>query len=375
MTLVIYLLLSFINLTDVEMMQANSKVTSKPWVEKYRPATLDDIVHHKEVVSVLKQTLTTQDFPNLLLYGPPGTGKTSSIIALARQMFGSRFEGRVLHLNASDERGILVIRERVRRFAQSVPMSSSSNFIIGTPNGDDSSAQKPKIISNLKLIILDEADSMTSAAQACLRRTMEIYSKTTRFCLICNYVSRIIEPIASRCSKFRFQPIISSLMLEKLEYICKEENVQYSEDKVLEHLISVCDGDLRQAITTLHSAHRLSGTDCPLNLDLIYEVSGFIPRRHINRFIAVCKSNKIERMEEFIHELIDDGYTASQFLSQVHDWLMTESSICDQKLSKIIPALALAEHRFCNGSDEYIQLLYVGSVIMKYFEGGANGSQ
>lgn len=340
--------------------------TNKPWVEKYRPTSLDDIVHHNEIVSVLKQTLITNDFPNLLLYGPPGTGKTSSITALARTMFGPRFEGRVLHLNASDERGILVIRERVRKFAQSVPMLFAS--------GDTNNVQKTKKTANLKLVILDEADSMTSAAQACLRRTMEVYSKTTRFCLICNYVSRIIEPIASRCSKFRFQPIAAPLMLERLEYICKNENVKYTDPKVLEHLIGVCDGDLRQAITTLQSAHRLVGQDNPLDLDLIHEVSGFIPRRHINRFIAICKTKSLERMEEYISDLINEGYTASQFLSQVHDWLLTQSNTSDASLAKILPALALAEHRFCDGSDEYIQLLYISSVIMKHLDIG-NASQ
>lgn len=335
-------------------------MANKPWVEKYRPASLDDIVHHNDIVSVLKQTLVTKDFPNLLLYGPPGTGKTSSIMALARAMFGSRMEGRVLHLNASDERGINVIRERVRQFAQSIPMSFAGDSQPGS--------QKPKT-NNLKLIILDEADSMTCAAQACLRRTMEIYSRTTRFCLICNYVSRIIEPIASRCSKFRFQPISAPLMLERLEHICKNENVKYNDVKVLEHLILVCDGDLRQAITTLQSAHRLAGPNNTLDLDLIHEVSGYIPRRHINKFVAVCRSKSLERLNEYIIDLINEGYTASQFLSQIHDWLLTSSGINDASLAKMISALALAEHRFCDGSDEYIQLLYVASTIMKLFEG------
>lgn len=336
-----------------------SSNSHKPWVEKYRPATLDDVVHHNEIVAVLKQTLVNNDFPNLLLYGPPGTGKTSSIMALARAMFGSRTDQRVLHLNASDERGIAVIRERVRKFAQSVPMNFS---------GDASSSQKVKKMARLKLIILDEADSMTGAAQACLRRTMEIYSKTTRFCLICNYVSRIIEPIASRCSKFRFQSITEPIMRERLEHICRKEDVKYSDEKVLDHLIAVCDGDLRQAITTLQSAHRLTGQNNQIDLDLIYEVSGSIPRRHINRFVAVCRSKSLERLEDYMTDLINEGYTASQFLSQIHEWLLTQSSLSDANLANILPALALAEHRFCDGSDEFIQLMYVASVIMKHFE-------
>ena len=351
---------------------SSRNVTNKPWVEKYRPATLDDIVHHNEVVSVLKQTLVTNDFPNLLLYGPPGTGKTSSIMALARAMFGSRCDGRVLHLNASDERGINVIRERVRRFAQSVPMSFSGGDLTSSLGSNQQS--RPRLVANLKLVILDEADSMTSAAQACLRRTMEIYSKTTRFCLICNYISRIIEPIASRCSKFRFQSITEPLMRERLDFICKNENVQYSDPKVLDHLISVCDGDLRQAITTLQSAHRLAGPNNSIDLDLIHEVSGFIPRRQINRFVAVCRSRSLDRMEEYLTDLINEGYTASQFVSQIHEWLLTQSMISDFNLSKILQALALAEHRFCDGSDEYIQLLYVASVIMKNFD-SVNASQ
>lgn len=321
----------------------------KPWVEKYRPSTLHDVVHQNQVVSLLKKSIVVNDFPNLLFYGPPGTGKTSSILAFARTVFGARFEGSVLHLNASDERGISVIRERVGRFAQSV--------------------------ANLKLVILDEADSMTGSAQSCLRRTMEIYSKTTRFCLICNYISRIIEPIASRCSKFRFEPISTSLMLERLMYICENENIKFTDNKVLEHLISFCDGDLRQAITKLQSAHQLMGQNTPLDLDLIHEVSGVIPRRYINRFVAVCKSKSPERMEEFIRDLLNEGFIATQFLSQIHDWLLTQSALSDTSLAKIMPALALAEHRFSDGSDEYIQLLYVASVIMKNFDSSTQSQQ
>jgi replication factor C subunit 2/4 len=155
-------------------------------------------------------------------------------------------------------------------------------------------------------------------------------------------------------------------MRERLEFICKSENVSYSDPKVLDHLMSVCDGDLRQAITVLQSAHRLAGQNNPIDLDLIHEVSGFIPRRHINKFVAVCKSKSLERLEEYITNLINEGYTASQFLSQMHDWLLTQSSLSDSSLAKILPALALAEHRFCDGSDEYIQLMYVASVITKH---------
>ncbi|KAL5033842.1 Subunit of heteropentameric Replication factor C (RF-C) [Batrachochytrium dendrobatidis] len=215
-------------------------VDRSPWTERYRPKTLSEISGQNEVVAVLSNTIQTQNLPHLLLYGPPGTGKTSIILALARQLYGANgLKGRLLELNASDERGIDVIREKVKNFAKITVSAAHSNA------------------PPYKIIVLDEADSLTTDAQSALRRIMENYSKITRFCLICNYVSRIIDPLASRCAKLRFKPIPMPIVIERLELICSNEKLSFAPG-ALDFLATSCAGDLRKAITLLQSIKKVS---------------------------------------------------------------------------------------------------------------------
>jgi len=166
----------------------------QPWVEKYRPKTLEDVKSQDHVVDVLRRMLNSAALPHLLMYGPPGTGKTSTILALSRELYGPElFSSRVLELNASDERGIAVVRERIKVFAQQA--------LIHAPASKEYREKYP--CPPFKIIILDEADSLTQDSQSALRRVMENYAAITRIAFCCNYVTRIIDPIASRCSKFR----------------------------------------------------------------------------------------------------------------------------------------------------------------------------
>lgn len=220
-----------------------------------RPKNVSEISHQEHVVATLKTSIASGQLPHLLFYGPPGTGKTSTIVAVGRELFGPDFRknGRFLELNASDDRGIKVVREKVKSFAQGAISSNGS-------------------MPPFKIIVLDEADSMTGDAQSALRRMMENYSKVTRFCLICNYVSRIIEPVASRCAKFRFAPLEKISMTARLEYICKEESIESSAE-VMDSLLDCSNGDLRKAINFLQSAKQLCGDD-PLSTDDIFAVAG-----------------------------------------------------------------------------------------------------
>src|SRR5512137_2607684 len=175
------------------------------WAEKYRPKTLDEMVDRDEVVSRFKSFVKDKNLPHLLLVGPAGVGKTTSILCLARDLYGPGFQNYVLELNASDERGIDVIRDKVKNFARTSAIASEVSF---------------------KILILDEADSLTTAAQHALRRTMEVYTRTCRFCLIGNYSENIIDPIQSRCSVFRFSPLPEDEVKKYMAGIAEREGVK-----------------------------------------------------------------------------------------------------------------------------------------------------
>ncbi len=205
------------------------------WTEKYRPKALDEIVDQEEIVSRLKEFVKRGAMPHCLFAGPPGTGKTTAALCLAHDLFGERFQDVFLELNASDERGIDVVRTTVKEFARMASLS-----------------QVP-----FKILVLDEADNMTNDAQAALRRTMEKYTETCRFVLCCNYSGRIIEPIQSRCALFRFTPLPESKIVEHLHHIAKQEGLKVTESG-LKSVVEVAEGDLRKGINTLQAAASMS---------------------------------------------------------------------------------------------------------------------
>lgn len=327
----------------------SKKQKSIPWVEKYRPKCVDEVAYQDEVVGVLKKSLQGADLPNLLFYGPPGTGKTSTILAAARELFGPElFRQRVLELNASDERGIQVIREKVKTFAQ---------LVVGGSRPDG------KPCPPFKIVILDEADSMTSAAQAALRRTMEKESKTTRFCLICNYVSRIIEPLTSRCSKFRFKPLLDKIQEKRMLDICEKENVKYN-NEAIQTLVQVSEGDLRKAITFLQSATRLTG-GLEITKDTITEIAGVVPRQMIDGLTAACHSGSFEKLESTVKNIVNEGHAATQLINQLHDIIIEMDDLSDRQKSAITEKLAEVDKCLADGADEYLQMISLFAVIMQ----------
>ncbi|KAJ3091264.1 replication factor C subunit 4 [Quaeritorhiza haematococci] len=313
------------------------------WVEKYRPKTMNDISSQEETVAVLKKTIQSQNLPHLLFYGPPGTGKTSTILALARELYGPDvYRSRVLELNASDERGINVIREKVKNFARST-VNQVSNGYPSPP---------------YKIIILDEADSMTSDAQAALRRTMELYSKITRFCLICNYVSRIIEPLASRCAKFRFKPLDDESIVTTLRGICEVEAVGCS-DETLRTLVQVCEGDLRRAIMLLQSVGQLyKGEEVPPAV--VREIAGVVPDEIIARLMDAWTNGgatDFSKVEGAVREVVKAGYSATQILAQLVDEIIRSPTLTSRQKSILSQRCGAADKCLVDGADEEMQLM------------------
>jgi len=308
------------------------KYKNESWVEKFRPKKLKEIVSQENIISSMEGVLKSKNMPHFLFFGPSGCGKTSTILALTRELFTDEyFNERVIELNASDERGIKVVREKIKRYAQN-------------------SVNIKKNIPNFKVIILDEADSMTSESQCALRKIMEDYSNVTRFCIICNYHQKIIEPIISRCSLLRFKPISEDKILKKLKDICEFQNIKCS-DNNLNNIIKICRGDLRKSINFLQRCNKNNDT---INEDIINDISGIIPEERIDDFLKKC----LEKDTKYVDNLIDDFYNLSYSLTNQIDYIikkLVNYNIDDSKKSKIILKLLDIDYNLNNGCDEHIQ--------------------
>jgi len=317
---------------------------SIPWVEKYRPATIDEVAQQEEVVAALKNSLQTGEMPNLMFYGPPGTGKTTVALALVQQFFGKDWRHRVKEMNASDERGINAIREQVKTFAQ---------LAIGTTEGalKDSKA-------NFRVVILDEADSMTHDAQAALRRIMEEFVHITRFIIICNYVSKIIDPLHSRCSKFRFQSISADFQKTRLLHICEKEQVRCGPG-ALDKLVELSKGDMRSAVTLLQTAVAFYGEVGKAELN---EVACAVPDEKAVNLIQRAKTgSSSDDMVNAVNEFLLDGYSGQQIMEKLLDLMSNDPSLTDLTKARCAILFSQVDERLTQGCDEELQLLFLFS--------------
>ena len=277
------------------MSAMNKHFSNLMWVEKYRPEKLDEIIDQKEIIRGLKNLIKNpEEIPHLLFAGPAGVGKTTTALCVAKGLLGEEWQRDTLELNASDERGIKMVRERVKEFAAVMKLT--------TNNKEDN---RP-----FRIIILDEADEMTQEAQTALRRIIEDSSRTTRFIFICNYLTQIIEPIQSRCVVFRFTRLTNEDIVGHLKVICQKEGVKY-DDKALTQIYAATSGDLRHSINILQAAAGMGSVSLP-NVVASIGLSG---KFKVGEIIKLALSGKFQDARIKLLELIQVyGMSESDFL-------------------------------------------------------------
>ena len=315
-----------------------------PWVDKYRPIKLDHIIHQDEVKKVLKNTVKTGELPHLLFYGPPGTGKTSTILALGYELFGPRvMNDRILELNASDEHGIDTVRDKIITFAKETICT-----------GDPKYPSPP-----FKIIILDEADAITLDAQSALRKIIETSSRITRFCFTCNYIEKIIDPIISRCIKFRFKPIDASSLITRLRNIGIKEKLVL-DDSCYNKIFESSEGDARRAIMTLQNIKYISKNK--ITLQDINKILGSTTEEVLKDIWEKTLIQSINDILILVKNIINNCINIDDLITYFKTRII-ESKYNDKIKSSIIFILCNTNTRLTEGGDEFINVLYMLSQI------------
>ena len=300
------------------------------WIEKYRPSNLSEVVGQTPITSRLKNYVKERSMPHLLFAGPAGTGKTTCALALAKELFGELWKHNLHELNASDERGIDVVRGKIKEFARTAPL------------GED----------GFKIIFLDEADALTGAAQAALRRTMEKYSRTCRFVMSCNFSSKIIDPIQSRCAVFRFRPLKAEDVERYLKFVAVKEELNIDKE-AYESLTYLAQGDLRRAINGLQMT---AAANVDITPDVVYQAMAAARPEEVKEALEMSLNNNFAGARERLDTLqITYGLAGEDVLRQMHR-SVRDIEVPDTIKVQMIEKLAEADFRLSEGANARIQI-------------------
>lgn len=309
---------------------SNNETKNLPWIEKYRPQQLNEIIDHDTKKNTLKKMIELGEMPHLLFYGPPGCGKTTMALATARMMYGDYYRQYTLELNASDDRGIDTVRTKIPEFARAMS-------------------------DKRRLIILDEADLMTGDAQGALRRVIEIHSKNCFFCLICNNVNAIIPGIQSRCTRMRFLTLNPASVSEKIIEIAEKESIKISESGV--DALVQSQKDFRQIINTLQCMNALySLTNTEIDKSVVYKYIGRPDDSELDEMFDVLSSKKFTVALEYLSTKMEDNvWSTYEVLMLLTDKVVKSDKMTDRKKASVIETFSKVENRITNGRDSYLQ--------------------
>jgi replication factor C subunit 2/4 len=352
------------------MIFGSQRDPSIPWIEKYRPKKICEIAHNENLIEMFKNIVKSRDIPHMLFYGPPGTGKTSSILAIGRELFKEHFSNRVVEFNASDDRGINSVREKITYEAK--------KYISEIVQEDGT------IIPAYKIIILDEADSMTDEAQDALRVIVEEYSKVTRFCFICNYISKITDAIKSRCSRIYFKKLSDECMISKLREISVAEKMDLDEN-IFKAIIAISGGDMRKAIMILQNIKYLyefkklqskklndmtiteldrlylgprDEIISTITVDDVYNIAATINNKTAMNIISdIVKCKGIIEVSKLSKHIISMGYPVDNILLQLNNMILDSEDFSNTQKAIIFKYATKILFKMKECSNEYIQLL------------------
>ncbi len=320
----------FVKVKLIKNKRSQQNMTSTIWTEKYRPSTFEEIKGQKEIIEKVKAFVETQNMPHLLFSGPAGIGKTTLALVIAKQLYGGEWRQNVLELNASDERGIDVVRVKVKDFARTKAIGKVP----------------------FKLIYLDESDALTREAQQALRRTMENYTTTCRFILSANYSSKIIDPIQSRCAIFRFKPLAEEDINKIIDGIVKEESLTISKE-AKKALFNVCEGDARRLENILQCCAVIKKN---IDAEMVYSMASVAKPKEINQVLMLAASgNFLESRSKLLGLMLDYGMAGLDVIKQIQKEIWN-LKITDRQKVELVDKCGEVEFRMVEGADEYVQL-------------------
>ncbi len=330
-----------IEIEDQVVIKEGFRIKEEIWIEKYRPVSLEDVVGQEEIVKRLKSYVRSRNVPHLLFSGPPGVGKTAAAISMVRELYGEDWRGNFIELNASDERGIDVVRHKVKDFARTAPLGGA----------------------DFKVIFLDEADALTNDAQSALRRTMERYSSICRFVLSCNYSSKIIEPIQSRCAVYRFRSLSDDAVSERMKKIAEAEGVEVTEGG-MGAIVYVARGDMRKAINALQAASLMGGA---VTEETIYQITATARPEEIRELLSAALAGKFPQARSLLDDLLlVQGLSGEDVIIQIHRQMISlidSEDLPASTLVRLMDRIGEIDFRMTEGANERIQL----EALLAYF--------